>query len=185
MPDIQFIPTALRDAYIVAPEKRADDRGFFARTWCQREFAAQGLDANLVQCNVSFNHKQGTLRGMHLQLPPFAETKLVRCTQGAIYDVIIDLRPDSPTFEQWVGVELTAANGQALYVPKGFAHGFQTLTDNAEVYYQMSTFYEPGYASGLRWNDPAFKIDWPAALTVIADRDRTYADYQPAAGQLG
>jgi dTDP-4-dehydrorhamnose 3,5-epimerase len=184
MPDLQFIPTSLRDAYIVAPEKRADDRGFFARTWCQREFAAQGLETNLVQCNVSFNHKKGTLRGMHWQLPPFGETKLVRCTQGAIYDVIIDLRPDSPSFEQWVGVELTAANGQALYVPQGFAHGFQTLTDNAEVYYQMSTFYEPGYASGLRWNDPKFPIDWPAAVTVIADRDRTYADYQPAPGGL-
>jgi dTDP-4-dehydrorhamnose 3,5-epimerase len=185
MPDMQFTPTSLGDAYIVEPERRSDDRGFFARTWCQRAFTAQGLDANLVQCNVSFNYQKGTLRGMHFQLPPFAETKLVRCTQGAIYDVIIDLRPDSPTFQQWVGVELTAANGKALYVPKGFAHGFQTLTDDAEVFYQMSAFYEPGYAGGLRWNDPTFKIDWPMAVTVIADRDRTYADYQLAPGQLG
>jgi dTDP-4-dehydrorhamnose 3,5-epimerase len=183
MPDMQFRPTTLGDAYIVEPERRSDDRGFFARTWCQQAFTAQGLDANLVQCNVSFNHRKGTLRGMHFQLPPFAETKLVRCTQGAIYDVIIDLRPDSPTFQQWVGVELTAANGQALYVPKGFAHGFQTLTDDAEVFYQMSAFYEPGYAGGLRWDDPTFKIDWPMAVTVIADRDRTYADYQPAPPQ--
>jgi dTDP-4-dehydrorhamnose 3,5-epimerase len=183
MPDMLFTPTALGDAYIVEPERRSDDRGFFARTWCQRAFTEQGLDANLVQCNVSFNHRQGTLRGMHFQLPPFAETKLVRCTQGAIYDVIIDLRPDSPTFQRWVGAELTAANGHALYVPKGFAHGFQTLTDNAEVFYQMSAFYEPGYAGGLRWNDATFKIDWPMAVTVIADRDRTYADYQPSMPQ--
>jgi dTDP-4-dehydrorhamnose 3,5-epimerase len=175
---MRFVQTALRDAYIVEPEKHADDRGFFARTWCQQEFRDHGLDADLAQCNLSFNHKRGTLRGMHWQQPPFAETKLVRCSQGAIYDVIVDLRSDSPTYGQWVGVELTAENSRALYVPQGFAHGFQTLSDRAEVFYQMSSFYQPGAAQGFRWNDPAFQIDWPEPVTVMSDRDRTYDNYQ-------
>jgi dTDP-4-dehydrorhamnose 3,5-epimerase len=180
---MRFIPTALHDAYIIEPEKQADDRGFFARTWCQQEFHDQGLDPDLVQCNLSFNHQKGTLRGMHWQQPPFAETKLVRCSQGAIYDVIVDLRSDSPSFRQWIGVELTAANHRALYVPQGFAHGFQTLVDRTEVFYQMSTFYQPGAAQGFRWDDPAFQIDWPEPVTMISDRDRGYASYHLAQTQ--
>jgi dTDP-4-dehydrorhamnose 3,5-epimerase len=176
---MKFTQTALLDAYVIAPEKLADDRGFFARTWCGQTFAQHGLDSNLVQCSVSFTNQQGTLRGMHFQLPPVAETKLVRCTQGAIYDVIVDLRPGSATFEQWTAVHLTAANHQALYIPKGFAHGFQTLADNTEVCYQMSDVYVPGAARGFRWNDPSFKIDWPEAISTIAPRDRDYPDYTP------
>lgn len=176
---MQFIPTALLDAYIIAPANLTDDRGFFARTWCQQEFAQRGLEPNLVQCSVSFNHQRGTLRGMHWQLPPSAETKLVRCTQGAIYDVIVDLRPDSATYLQWTAVQLTAANYQALYIPTGFAHGFQTLADNTEISYQMSDFYAPASARGFRWNDPSFEIDWPEKISLISDRDRDYPDYTP------
>jgi dTDP-4-dehydrorhamnose 3,5-epimerase len=175
-----FIPTKLKGAYILEPEKLEDERGFFARTWCQQEFSKQELDANLVQCSISFNKKKGTLRGMHFQIPPFAETKLVRCTQGAIYDVIIDLRQDSETFLQWLGVELTAENRKALYVPKGFAHGFQTLEDNTEVFYQISEFYAPECARGLRWNDPTFNITWQQPVSVISERDRNYENYSPA-----
>lgn len=174
---MKFIPTPLIDAYVIEPEKLEDDRGFFARTWCQDEFAKHNLDSNLVQCNISFNKKRGTLRGMHLQLPPFAETKLVRCTQGAIYDVIVDLRPDSKTYLKWTGVELSASNRKTLYVPKGFAHGFQTLADDTEVFYQMSEFYHPEVAQGFRWNDPKFNIQWIEEATVISERDRTYPDY--------
>jgi dTDP-4-dehydrorhamnose 3,5-epimerase len=172
-----FNPTKLKDAWVVEVEQREDERGFFARTWCKEEFRDRGLDTNLVQCSISFNKKAGTLRGMHFQLPPFAETKLVRCTQGAIYDVIIDLRQDSETFLQWVGVELSAENRKALYVPKGFAHGFQTLVDNTEVFYQISEVYAPDYARGLRWDDPIFKITWQQPVTVISLRDRNYEDY--------
>lgn len=174
---MRLTPTKLKDAWIVEVEQLEDERGFFARTWCQQEFSDRGLDANLVQCSISFNKKAGTLRGMHFQLPPFAETKLVRCTQGAIYDVIIDLRQDSETFLQWVGVELTAENRKAFYVPKGFAHGFQTLADNTEVFYQISEVYAPDYARGLRWDDPTFKITWPKPVAVISIRDRNYEDY--------
>jgi dTDP-4-dehydrorhamnose 3,5-epimerase len=176
---MRFIPSTLKDAYIIEPDFVEDNRGFFARTWCQEEFTNLGLDPHLVQCNISFNHKRGTLRGMHLQLPPFAETKLVRCTQGAIYDVIVDLRIDSPTFLQWTGVELTATNRKTLYVPKGFAHGFQTLEDNTEIFYQMSEFYQPDYAWGFRWNDPIFKINWIQPIEIISDRDRSYQDFNP------
>ena len=164
---------------MIEPEKLEDDRGFFARTWCQQEFAEQGINSNLVQCNISFNKKRGTLRGMHLQLPPYAETKLVRCTKGAVYDVIIDLRADSETFLQWTAIELTADNCKALYVPKGFAHGFQTLEDNAEVFYQMSQFHAPGCARGFRWNDPTFNIHWIEKVSVISQRDQEYEDYAP------
>lgn len=181
---MRFIPTILKGAYIVEPEKMADDRGFFARSWCQQEFSDRGLDANLVQCSISFNHKRGTLRGMHFQLPPFAETKLVRCTQGAIYDVAIDLRQDSPTYLQWVGVELTAENRKAFYIPKGCAHGFQTLTDNAEVFYQISEVYAPEYGRGVRWDDRAFNITWPEPVSVISERDRNYAEYSSAKFEL-
>lgn len=176
---MRFIPTSLADAYIIEPEPIEDDRGFFARVWCQKEFAERNLDTNLVQCSISFNKKKGTLRGMHLQLPPFAETKLVRCTQGAIYDVIVDLRPNSETYLRWAAVELSAENHKALYVPQGFAHGFQTLQDNTEVFYQMSKFYSPGSARGFRWNDPAFKIDWLEEVSVMSERDRSYPDYIP------
>ncbi len=174
-----FTETDLKGAYIIEPEKLTDDRGFFARTWCQQEFSNRGLDPNLVQSSMSFNHKQGTLRGMHLQLPPSAEVKLVRCTQGAIYDVIVDLRLNSATYLQWIGIKLTADNRTGLYIPKGFAHGFQTLADNTEVFYQISEFYNPNLARGFRWNDPIIKINWPTMVSTISDRDRTYSDYTP------
>jgi dTDP-4-dehydrorhamnose 3,5-epimerase len=179
-----FTQTDLKGAYIVEPEKLEDERGFFARTWCRQEFSDQELDANLVQSSISFNKKKGTLRGMHFQLPPFAETKLVRCTKGAIYDVVIDLRQDSGTFLQWLGVELTAENRKTLYVPKGFAHGFQTLGDNTEVFYQISEVYAPEYTRGLRWDDPSFKIAWPEPVSIISERDRNYENYSSAKFQL-
>lgn len=169
-----FTPTTLQDAYVIELEKTVDERGFFARSWCRREFEDHRLDADLAQCNISFSQKKGTLRGMHYQLPPFAETKLVRCTRGSIYDVIIDLRPDSPTFLQWFGIDLTAENRRMLYVPKGFAHGFQTLADSTEVFYQMSEFYAPKYAQGFRWDDELVNIAWPLKVTVISDKDSTY-----------
>ena len=174
-----FTPTALQDAFIVDLQAHTDERGFFARTWCPEEFAAQGLDPNLAQCSVSFNRHKGTLRGMHLQLPPFAEAKLVRCVHGAIYDVIIDLRLDSASYRQWVGVELTAQNRRALYVPKGFAHGFMSLADDSEVLYMISEFYAPEYARGIRWNDDQFNIQWPGAVKVMSDKDQVYPDYDP------
>lgn len=155
----------------------ADERGFFARTYCQHEFAQQGLVANFVQCNLSYNSKRGTLRGMHHQSAPYAEVKLVRCTQGSIYDVIVDLRRESPSLGQWLGMELTAQNRHALYVPEGFAHGFITLEDNCEVLYQMSEFFHAECAGGVRWDDPAFGIDWPVEATVISARDQHYADW--------
>jgi dTDP-4-dehydrorhamnose 3,5-epimerase len=174
-----FNETKLLGAYIIELEKLEDERGYFARSWCQREFDAHGLDTRPVQCNISFNRKKGTLRGMHFQLPPFAETKLVRCTRGALFDVIIDLRPDSPSFLKWIGVELTARNGKMMYVPKGFAHGFQTLEDDTEVFYQMSEFYAPEYARGVRWDDPLFGVSWPEELRVISKRDQAYKDCHP------
>lgn len=172
-----FRETSLSGAYIIEPEFKEDERGFFARTWCQREFREHGLNTSLVQCNISFNKKKGTLRGMHFQKPPYEEAKLVRCTMGAIYDVIIDLRPDSSTFKKWFATELTAENRKMLYIPEGFAHGFITLTDNTEVFYQMSQFYYPEYAIGVRWNDPSFNIIWPIDVAVISDRDRNYPDF--------
>jgi dTDP-4-dehydrorhamnose 3,5-epimerase len=158
---VRFIETKLRGAFIIEPERLEDERGFFARTWCRKEFEARGLNPCLVQCNISFNRNKGTLRGMHFQIPPHAEAKLVRCTMGAIYDVILDLRPDSPTIKQWVAVELTAENRKMLYAPEGLAHGFLTLIDNTEVFYQMSASYHPESARGVRWDDPAFAILWP------------------------
>ena len=174
-----FTEIEFKGVYIVEWHKLEDERGYFARSWCQHEFETHGLDSRLVQCNISFNRKKGTLRGMHYQLPPFAETKLVRCTRGAVYDVIVDLRPDSPTCSRWVGVELTPDNGKMLYVPRGFAHGFQTLEDDTEVFYQMSEFYAPEYARGVRWNDSQFKVIWPSQVTVISKRDQEYADFEP------
>ena len=174
-----FKETKLKDAYLIEIEKLEDRRGFFARAWCQREFEAHGLVSRIVQANISYNRKKGTLRGLHYQVAPYAETKLVRCTRGAIYDVIIDLRPDSPTYMQWLGVELTAENYKMLYVPEGFAHGFQTLADETEVTYQVSQFYTPGAEGGVRYNDPAFGIEWPLAVQVISDKDQNWPDYSP------
>jgi dTDP-4-dehydrorhamnose 3,5-epimerase len=172
-----FMETALKGAFVIEPERRHDARGFFARTWCAREFAAAGLPLQWVQCNISFNEQQGTLRGMHYQAAPYEEAKLVRCTRGAIYDVIIDLRAESPTFRQWIAVELTADNRRQLFIPTGFAHGFQTLADGTEVFYQMSQFYAPEHARGVRWDDPAFKVSWPAETRLISERDRGFPDF--------
>lgn len=171
-----FLETSLQGAYVIEVEKLEDERGFFARSWCVGEFAAKGLDPHLVQCNVSFNKRKGTLRGLHYQIPPHAEVKLVRCTKGSLFDVIVDLRKDSPTFLKWVGVELTASNHRMLYIPKLFAHGFQTLEDNTEIFYQMSEFYEPAASKGLRWNDPRLGIRWPDIGGVMSQRDQTYPD---------
>jgi dTDP-4-dehydrorhamnose 3,5-epimerase len=172
-----FIEIQLKGAYIIEPEKLEDERGFFARSWCEREFAAHNLNPRTVQCNISFNRKKGTLRGMHYQAAPHAEAKLVRCTRGAIYDVIIDLRPKSPTFKQHVAEVLTVDDHKMLYIPEGFAHGFQTLEDNAEVFYQISEFHAPECARGVRWNDPAFEIEWPISEPIMLKRDRNYPDF--------
>ena len=169
-----FTETKLQGAFIVDVEHLEDERGFFARSWCMNEFEQHGLIPRIVQCNISFNKKRGTLRGMHYQAAPFEEAKLVRCTIGAIYDVIIDLRPNSDTFKQWLSVELTAKNHRALYIPENFAHGFQTLVENTEVLYQMSEFYHPECACGLRWNDPMFGVAWPINALVISENDKKY-----------
>lgn len=169
-----FNETSLAGAFVIEPERLVDDRGFFGRSWCAREFAARGLDARLAQCNISFNSRRGTLRGMHFQVEPYGEGKLVRCTAGAIYDVIVDLRPDSATRHQWFGVDLTAANRTMLYIPPGFAHGFQTLADETEVFYQMTEFFVAGSAAGLRYDDPKLGISWPLEVTCIADKDLGY-----------
>lgn len=174
-----FTETALPGALLVEPQRWEDPRGFFARTWCQKEAAARGLNPRVAQCSISFNEAKGTLRGMHYQAAPCREAKLVRCTMGSIYDVIIDLRPDSTTFMRHVGVELSAQNRRMLYVPEGFAHGFQTLEDDSEVFYQMSEFYSPEHARGVRWNDPAFDIVWPQPPTVMSAADRHHPDFRP------
>jgi dTDP-4-dehydrorhamnose 3,5-epimerase len=173
-----FTETKLKDAYVIDLEPIEDERGFFARAWCEQEFEEHGLETRIAQCNVSHNRRQGTLRGMHFQTAPHEEVKLVRCTRGGIYDVIIDLRPDSPTHKQWLGVELTAENRRGLYVPKGFAHGYQTLTEDSEIFYQVSQVYTPDAASGVRWNDPAFDIEWPDPEGArLSDQDRSWPDY--------
>jgi dTDP-4-dehydrorhamnose 3,5-epimerase len=172
-----FTETKLRGAFLIELEKHADERGFFARTFCQEAFEAHGLNSRVVQCNVSFNRRKGTLRGMHFQIAPFAEAKLVRCTLGSIHDVIIDLRPASPTFKQHFAVELSAENRKMLYIPEEFAHGFQTLKDDTEVFYQMSQSYSAEHARGVRWNDSAFGIDWPAGVRTIIERDQNYPDF--------
>lgn len=173
-----FRETELAGVCEITLERKPDDRGFFARTWCQREFEEYGLDSNLVQCSISFNTRAGTLRGMHYQAQPYKETKLVRCTQGALYDVIVDLRPESLTFRRWIALSLTAANRKAVYIPEGCAHGFVTLETGTEVFYQMSEFYNAESARGVRWNDPAFQIKWPVEVKVISDRDRAYPDFK-------
>jgi dTDP-4-dehydrorhamnose 3,5-epimerase len=193
-----FTETKLRGAYIIELEPVQDERGFFARSFCQHEFEQHGLNFQIVQCNLSYNKKKGTLRGMHYQIAPYQEAKIVSCIQGAMYDVIIDLRPDSPTYCQWSGVELTQekdldnvnpllggggvgnvtlSSYTMLYVPEGFAHGFQTLEDHAVVFYQMSEFYYPECARGVRWDDPRFAIQWPLPITGISVKDQTYPDF--------
>lgn len=167
-----FTETKLRGAYIIEPEMIADERGFFARTWSEEEFSMERLNAKLVQCNASGNKRKGTLRGMHFQTSPHEEAKLVRCTAGALYDVIVDLRRDSPTWGQWFGAELTRQNLRMMYVPEGFAHGYQTLADDTEVFYQMSEYYHPESARGIRWDDPTIAIEWPLEISVISERDR-------------
>lgn len=172
-----FTETPLKGAFLIDLELKEDERGFFARSWCQKEFAAYGLNPRLVQCNISFNKKKGTLRGMHYQVAPCEEAKLVRCTMGSIYDVIVDLRPESTTYLRHFGIVLSAKNRRALYIPERFAHGFQTLEDNTEVFYQMSEFYAPECARGFRWDDPAFAIVWPENVQVIAPKDLAYPNF--------
>lgn len=174
---MKFSPTALAGACIIDIEPVSDERGFFARSWCREEFSRHDLNPDLAQCSISFNKKRGTLRGLHYQAKPHEETKVVRCTRGAIYDVIVDLRPQSPTFRKWFAVELSADNRRMLYVPAGLAHGFQSLTDDTEVFYQISTPYHPESARGVRWDDPAFGIEWPVAERIISDGDRRYPDF--------
>lgn len=175
-----FRETELHGAFVIELEGREDERGFFARTFCQEEFEACGLNPRVAQCNVSFNRIKGTLRGMHYQAAPYEEAKLVRCTMGAICDVAIDLRRDSFTFKQWVVVELTAGNRKMLYIPERFAHGFQTLEDETEVFYQMSELYHPECTRGVRWDDPAFGIKWPEVENrIMSEKDRSYPDYLP------
>ncbi len=173
-----FHETGLNGACLVELERRIDDRGFFTRSWCKREFAERGLNSDLVQCNISFNKERGTLRGLHFQRAPHEEAKLVRCTKGAIFDVIVDLRKDSPSFSKHYAVQLDCDNRLALFVPKGFAHGFQTLSDSAEVFYQMSDPYVPGSGMGVRWNDPRFGIQWPLPNPLLNDRDRSWPNFE-------
>lgn len=174
-----FTETKLQGAYLIDIEKREDQRGFFARGWCQKEFEAHGLIPRVVQVNISLSKQKGTLRGMHYQVAPYAEAKLVRCTRGALYDVIIDLRSDSPTYLQWLGAEMTAENYRMIYVPEGFAHGFLTLADNTEATYQVSQFYTPEAEGGMRYDDPALGIEWPLAVRVISDKDANWPDFSP------
>ncbi len=173
-----FTETKLKGAYIIEPELIEDERGFFARTWCRKEFEAHGLNPNLAQCDVSFNKTKGTLRGMHYQCEPYAQAKLVRCTRGAIYDVALDLRTGAATRNQWVSIELTADNRRMLYIPEGMAHGFQTLADSSEIFYQMCDVYHPASARVVRWNDPAFGIEWPLEVAAISEKDANCADVQ-------
>ncbi len=174
---MKFMETTLEGAFIITPDLIEDERGFFARSFCRREFEEQGLNPDLIQCNISFNTMKGTLRGVHYQASPHAEVKVVRCTAGAIYDVIIDLRLKSPTFKQWFSIELNEKNHQMLYVPEGFAHGYQTLLPQTEVFYQVSTFYQPASERGVRWDDPAFRITWPLPVTGISKKDASRPDW--------
>jgi dTDP-4-dehydrorhamnose 3,5-epimerase len=178
---VKFTPATLAGAYLVDVEPFEDERGLFARTWCRHEFAARGLSDELAQCNISLTRRRGTLRGMHYQAAPHTEDKLVRCTHGAIHDVIVDLRRDSPTFCRHFAADLSADSHRALYVPKGCAHGFQTLTDDTQVFYQMSAFYVPDAGRGVRWNDPRFGIAWPIADPILNARDAAYPDFDPDA----
>lgn len=169
-----FTETPLKGAYIIEPEKKGDNRGFFARTFCQKEFEAYGLNPSITQCNISLNIKKGTIRGMHYQMPPYEEEKVVWCARGAIYDVIVDLRTTSSTYKKWFGIELSEDNYKMLYIPKGFAHGFQTLKDETLIFYQMSEFHNPEYARGIRWDDPEIGIEWPLRDIIISEKDKRY-----------
>ena len=179
---MRLVETELAGVVLVEPELIQDERGFFARTWDLLEFQRRGLETRIVQCSISFNRLEGTLRGMHYQAAPYEETKLVRCEAGAIFDVAVDLRPSSPTFTRWVGTELTAENRRALCIPPGCAHGFLTLADESQVSYHISAPYTPEAARGVRWDDPAFGIEWPAEVRVINERDASYPDFAPAPG---
>jgi dTDP-4-dehydrorhamnose 3,5-epimerase len=173
-----FSETGLPDAFLIDLERVEDERGFFARAWDERKLTEHGLESRIAQCNVSFNKRKGTLRGMHLQRPPHQEVKLIRCTRGGLFDVIIDLRPDSGAYRRWIGVELTAENRRMLYVPRGFAHGFQTLEDDTETFYMVSEYYTPGAESGVRWDDPVFGIEWPLGRpTEISEKDQHWPDF--------
>lgn len=176
---MHFHELEIPGAYRVEPERIEDDRGFFARTFCRQDFAAHGLEAAVAQCNVSWNRRRGTVRGMHFAVAPAAECKLVRCTRGAVHDVLLDLRPGSPAFRRHASARLDAMNRHALYVPTGVAHGFQTLEDDTELLYQMSTAYDPACARGVRWSDPAFTIAWPLEISAISERDLAFADFAP------
>lgn len=178
-----FTEATLKGAFLLALERQQDERGFFARAWCEREAAAHGLNPRVAQCNISFNLRAGTIRGFHYQAPPHEEARLVRCTMGAVHDVIVDLRPDSPTFLRHSEVVLRAADRTAVYVPESFAHGFQTLEDDTEVFYQMSAAYVPESARGIRWNDPALDIRWPLPIACISERDRSFPDFRPPSGR--
>lgn len=174
-----FTETKLKGAYIVDLEPHYDSRGYFGRAWCKKEFEKHGLNANLVQCNISYNKVRGTTRGMHYQIDPYSETKFVRCIKGALYDVIIDLRKESDTYGKWIGIELSEKNGRAIYVPEGFAHGFQTLEDDTYVFYQVTEFYTPNAEKGIRWDDSSFNIKWPIGKedVIISEKDRSWESF--------
>jgi dTDP-4-dehydrorhamnose 3,5-epimerase len=173
-----FTETKIKGVYIIEPELLTDERGFFARSFCKEEFQKYGLETDIVQCNISYNKKKGTLRGMHYQVPPFEEAKIVSCTKGSIYDVVVDLRRDSPTYRYWHAEELSADTYRMLYIPKSCAHGFQTLEDNCIVYYQMGEYYHPECARGIRWNDPSIRIVWPVPAMIISEKDKNYGDFK-------
>lgn len=174
---MKFTETKLKGSYVIEIENRKDDRGSFGRAWCMNEFREHGLNGNVCQINTSFTIKKGTVRGMHFQVDPYQETKLLRCTKGRIYDVMVDLRPESPTFLQWFGIELSDDNYKMVYVPENFAHGFISLVDNCEVYYPVTQFYTPGAERGIRWNDPSLKIEWPVPVEVVSEKDKNHPDF--------
>ena len=175
---MKFHQTKIPAVVEIELEPNCDERGFLARSWCQREFEQAGLNPKTAQCSISFNERKGTLRGIHYQAEPYPEVKVVRCTSGALYDVVVDLRPHSPTYKQWTGVVLSAANRLMLYVPEGCGHGYLTLQDGTEVFYQISEFYRPELARGVRWDDPAFQIQWPITVERISERDRTFPNFE-------
>jgi len=172
-----FTETKLKGAFIIEIKKLEDERGFFGRAWCQKEFEEHGLNGNICQINTSYTKNKGTIRGLHYQVNPYQETKFLRCTRGRIFDIIIDLRPDSPTFMQWIGNELSSDNYKMVYVPENFAHGILTLEDNSEVYYPVTQFYTQGAERGIRWNDPAFNIKWPVEVEIVSEKDNSHPDF--------
>ena len=179
-----FNETKLSGAYVIEPKRISDHRGFFGRIWCSKELEKMGLKRDLAQSNVGFSHRKGTLRGLHFQQAPHSEVKVVRCPRGAIFDVIVDLRPDSPTYKDWIGLELNEDNCKMIYVPEGFAQGYLTLSDNTEMYYHTTKFYQPDSASGVRYDDPAFEIQWPMEIMVISQQDRDWPDYSKRSQQI-